>query len=98
MSLTLYIHPLASFCHKVLIGFYENETPFEPRIVDFADSASAAAHIDRWPVGKIPVLHDSAADMVVPETSIILEYLQRHHPGPVELLPTEPNLQQEVRL
>ena len=29
MTLTLYQHPLASFCHKVLIALYENETPFE---------------------------------------------------------------------
>ena len=28
MSLTLYFHPLASFCHKVLIALYENQTPF----------------------------------------------------------------------
>jgi glutathione S-transferase len=37
MSLILYYHPLASFCHKVLIALYENETPFEPRFVDLAD-------------------------------------------------------------
>ena len=30
MPLTLYLHPLASFCHKVLIALYENGTPFEP--------------------------------------------------------------------
>ena len=35
MSLTLYMHPLASFCQKVLIAFYENDTPFEPRIVEY---------------------------------------------------------------
>ncbi len=98
MSLTLYVHPLASFCHKVLIGLYENATRFEPRIVDFSDPASAAAHIDRWPVGKIPVLYDSSADMVVPETSIILEYLQRRYPGSAVLIPAEQDLQQEVRL
>ena len=65
MALTLYLHPLASFCHKVLIGLYENGTTFEPRIVDFADPGSAAALTEKWPVGKIPVLHDSAADRVV---------------------------------
>ena len=26
MSLKLYFHPLASFCHKALIAFYENDT------------------------------------------------------------------------
>jgi glutathione S-transferase len=28
MSLTLYYHPLSSFCWKVLIALYENDTPF----------------------------------------------------------------------
>ena len=28
MALTLYLHPLASFCHKVLIALYENQIDF----------------------------------------------------------------------
>lgn len=98
MALTLYTHPLASFCHKVLIGLYENATPFEPRIVDFSDPGSAATHIERWPVGKIPVLHDSNGNRVVAETSIIIEFLQQHYPGPVRLIPDEPAHQLDVRL
>ena len=39
MSLTLHLHPLSSFCHKVLIALYEKELPFERRIVDLADEA-----------------------------------------------------------
>lgn len=98
MALTLYLHPLASFCHKVLIGLYENGTPFEAKIVDFADPASAAAHIERWPVGKIPVLHDGETGRVVPETSIIIEYLQQRYPGPVRLLPDDAQRLLEARL
>jgi glutathione S-transferase len=98
MALTLYSHPLASFCHKVLIALYENGTPFESRMVDFADPGSAAALFDRWPVGKIPVLHDERSGRVVPETSIIIDYLQTHHPGPVTLLPEDAEAQLEVRL
>lgn len=30
MMLTLYYHPLASFCWKVLIALYENGTAFTP--------------------------------------------------------------------
>ncbi|MEO5324866.1 glutathione S-transferase family protein [Mesorhizobium sp. CC13] len=86
-TLTLYIHPLASFCHKVLIAFYENGTDFRPVTVDLGDPGSAAQLMEKWPVGKIPVLHDAARDRVVPETSIIIEYVQRHYPGPVQLLP-----------
>ncbi|WP_193336520.1 glutathione S-transferase family protein [Devosia beringensis] len=98
MTLTLYIHPLASFCHKVLIGLYENATPFETAIVDFADPGSAASLFDQWPVGKIPVLRDSARDQTVPETSIIIDYLQAHYPGPLRLLPDDPDAMLQVRL
>ncbi len=98
MALTLYIHPLASFCHKVLIGLHENDTTFEASVVDFFGPGSAASHLERWPVGKIPVLHDSETGRVVPETSIIIEYLQQHCPGPVRLLPTDTAQLLEVRL
>ena len=98
MTLTLYMHPLASFCHKVLIGLYENGTAFESQTVDFADSGSAAAHLERWPAGRIPVLHDSVTGRIVPETSIIIEYLQAHYPGPVRLLPSDAAQQLQVRL
>lgn len=98
MSLTLYIHPLASFCHKVLIALYENDTPFRSETVDFSDPGSAAAHIDRWPVGKIPVLFDAKTQRVIPETSIIIEYLQENYPGPITLLPHDQEARLEARL
>jgi glutathione S-transferase len=87
MSLDLYIHPLASFCHKVLIAFYENATAFRPITVDLQDPGSAGALLAKWPVGKIPVLHDTERGRVIPETSIIIEYVQQHYPGPAQLLP-----------
>ena len=43
MSLILYQHPLASFCHKVLMALYENGTPFESRIIDLGDLIRAHA-------------------------------------------------------
>ncbi len=42
MALTLYFHPLASFCHKVLIALYENQTPFTGQIVNLADKQESA--------------------------------------------------------
>ena len=98
MSLTLLMHPLASFCHKVLIALYENGTPFEARTVDFAEPGSSAELFERWPVGKIPLLVDEAARRVVPETSIIIEHLDRHHPGPAPLLPEAEEARLEARL
>ena len=56
MSLTLYFHPFSSYCQKVLIALYENDTAFEPRIVDLTDPAENAAFKRLWPIGKFPVL------------------------------------------
>ena len=98
MSLTLYIHPLASFCHKVLIALHENEVAFRPETIDLGDPGSAAELLAKWPVGKIPVLHDAGRERVVPETSIIIEYLQQHYPGPVALLPEDGDARLEARL
>jgi glutathione S-transferase len=81
MSLTLHFHPLASYCHKVLIALYENDTPFTPNIVDLGNETERAALLKLWPVGKFPVLHDDARNQTVPESTVIIEYLDRHYPG-----------------
>jgi len=98
MDLTLYLHPLASFCHKVLLALYENDTPFEARVVDLADATSSAEVLARWPVGKIPVLHDGRRDETVAETSIIIEYLDQHYPGRTRMIPAEPGQALQARL
>jgi glutathione S-transferase len=51
MSLELYFHPLASFCQKALIAFYENDIPFEPHIVDLGDEVASAEFKKIWPIG-----------------------------------------------
>ncbi|KQV48197.1 glutathione S-transferase [Pelomonas sp. Root1217] len=96
MSLTLHYHPLSSYCWKVLIALYENGVPFEARAVNLGDPAARAAYAALWPTAKIPLLVDG--DRVVPETSIQIEYLDRHHPGAVQMLPDEFEAQLEVRL
>jgi len=97
-ALSLYYHPLASYCWKVLIALYENETPFVPRLVDLGDEAQRDALRKLWPVGKFPVLHDEAVGRVVPESSIIIEYLDAHHPGRTSLIPADRDAALEVRL
>lgn len=98
MPLTLYFHPLASYCHKVLIALYENETPFRGEIVDLMDEAASADFLALWPVGKMPILRDEARGRIIPETSIIIEYLDRHFPGPAPLLPADPEGALQARL
>ena len=89
MTLKLYFHPLSSFCQKVLIAFYENDIPFEPIMVNFAEAASRREFLDLWRIGKIPVLKDEARDWMVPETSIIIEYLDQHYPGTTRFIPAD---------
>lgn len=89
MALALYYHPLASFCHKVLIALYENATPFVPHIVDLGDENASAGFLRLWPVGKIPVLHDELPNRIIPETTIIIEYLDRHYRGRQALFPED---------
>lgn len=98
MSLTLHMHPLASFCWKVLIALYENDTPFEARLVDLGDPVEAAAFKALWPTGKMPLLRDETRNRTVPETSIIIEYLQAAYPGPVRFMPDAPDAALGVRL
>jgi glutathione S-transferase len=74
MSLTLYFHPLSSFCQKVLTALYENDTPFERHLVDFSNEAARVELQKIWPIGKIPVLRDNARERTIPESSIIIEY------------------------
>jgi len=98
MSLTLYFHPLSSYCQKVLIALYEAGTPFATVVVDFADPESAASFRKLWPVGKMPVLRDAERDQTVPESSIIIEYLSQHYPRGTALIPADPGLALRTRL
>jgi len=96
MKPTLHYHPLASYCWKVLVALYENGTDFERRVIDLGDDAQRAELRALWPLCKFPVLRDG--ERVVAESSIIVEHLDRRHPGPRPLVPTDPDASLEVRL
>ena len=98
MALVLYFHPLASFCHKVLIALYENETPFSGEVVNLGDRNACATFLNLWPLGKIPVLRDEDREQTIPETTIIIEHLEQHYPGAHPLLPSEQNERLDARL
>jgi glutathione S-transferase len=98
MSLTLHFHPLASFCHKVLIALYENDTPFVPNLVNLSDEAERAALLKLWPIGKFPVLRDDARNQTVPESTIIIEYLDWHYRGRRRFIPLDADGAWQTRL
>jgi glutathione S-transferase len=98
MSLTLHFHPLSSFCWKALIALYENDTPFTANQVDLGNPAERDALLKLSPIGRFPVLEDTARREVVPESSIIIEYLDRHYPGRTRFIPAEPEAALQTRL
>jgi glutathione S-transferase len=98
MSLTLHFHPLSSFCWKALIGLYELDIPFEKHLVDLSNDAARADFVRLWPLGKFPVLRDHAQQRTVPESTIILEYLDRMRPDGPRLIPAAPDRALECRL
>jgi len=95
MPLALYGHPFSSYTQKVLIALYENAIPHEFRCLGPDTPQHAAEWLRRWPLRKFPLLVDGERNVV--ETSIIIEYLQLTHPGPVRLLPAEPMAALDVR-
>jgi glutathione S-transferase len=97
MSLKLYYHPFASFCQKVLIALYENDIAFEPHLVDLGDLKSRAEFLAIWPIGRFPVLSDDTNGRLIPESTIIIEYLAQHYSGPADLVPRDPDLALRTR-
>lgn len=96
--MTLYYHPLSSFCWKVLIALYDADVAFEPRHVNLGDPADRAALEAVWPLAKFPVLQDHERGKTVPESSVIIEYLARHHSAAATLLPADPDHALQTRL
>ncbi|NUU35491.1 glutathione S-transferase family protein [Pseudomonas sp. C2B4] len=98
MPLTLYYHPLSSFCHKVLIALYEHGIAFEKRIIDLANEADRAELRSLWPIGKFPVIRDHDRQRNVPESSVIIEYLDQLYVGQHQLIPDDWDTALQVRL
>lgn len=93
MTLTLYAHPFSSYCQKVLTALYENDLPFEYRMLD--NEATHAELASLWPIRRFPVLVDGERTVI--ETTIIIEHLGLFHPGPVALVPADPRMALDAR-
>ena len=91
----LYAHHFSSYCQKALIALYEHQTPFEWKLLDFGSDELTAEHAALWPLQRMPVLVDGERTLV--EASIVIEYLDLHHAGPVRLIPQDPRAALEVR-
>jgi glutathione S-transferase len=96
MTLQLFAHPFSSYCQKVLIAFYENDTPFDFRLLEPDEAETGAEFAAHWPIGKFPLLVDDGKPVF--EATIIIEHLGLHHPGPAQLIPADPRAALPVRM
>ena len=90
----LYAHPFSSYCQKVLVALYENDTPFEYRMLEEPGAMDELTAL--WPMKRFPVLVDAGRTVI--EATSIIEYLGLHHPGPARLVPDDAEAAREVRM
>ncbi|MDO1527839.1 glutathione S-transferase family protein [Fulvimonas sp. R45] len=90
----LYAHPFSSYSQKALVALYENDTPFDYRSLE--DPGANAELAALWPIKRFPVLVDGGRTVL--EATCVVEYLDRHYPGPVRLIPEDADAALEVRM
>jgi glutathione S-transferase len=95
MVLQPYAHPFSSYCQKVLIALFENGTPFEFRMLDSSEKRNLVEFAKLSPMRRMPVLVDG--ERAVVESSVIVEYLDLHHPGRLRFVPQDADAALEVR-
>lgn len=95
MTIELFAHPLSSYCWKVMIAFHENATPYVLRELEPGGGPVSDEFRALWPIGKMPLVREG--EQVVSESSVIVEWLDVHHPGPVRFVPADPDAALRVR-
>ncbi|MCU1280756.1 MAG: glutathione S-transferase [bacterium] len=93
----LYYFPLSPYSQKALIALEEKGAKYDTEIIDVGDAAVRAEYVKVNRLGKVPFLLDEARDWKVPESSIIIEYVDRHCPGGTALIPSDPELSRQAR-
>lgn len=94
--LKLYGHRFSSYTWKALIALYANDTAFAFEDLDPSGGGDGEFVAGASPQGKFPVLVDGTATVF--EATAIIEHLQVHHPGPAQLIPTDPAAAVWVRM
>jgi glutathione S-transferase len=83
--LRLYDADRCPYCARIRIVLAEKGLPYETVVVDL-DGRPAWIY-EKNPLGKVPVLEED--DFVLPESSVIMEYLEERYPEP-PLWPSDP--------
>ena len=91
--LTLYDAARCPYCARVRIVLAEKGVEYETMVVDLDDRP--AWIYEKNPLGKVPVLEEG--EFVLPESAVIMEYLEERYPEPA-LLPADAADRALVRL
>jgi glutathione S-transferase len=91
--ITLYDAERCPYCARVRIVLAEKGVGYETVAIDLSDRP--AWLYEKNPLGKVPVIEEDT--FVLPESTVIMEYLEERYPEP-ELLPADPAERALVRL
>ncbi|TDR32799.1 glutathione S-transferase family protein [Hydromonas duriensis] len=92
----LYYVVASTYSQKALLALYEKNIAFEPSVVDLASEAGRAAYKEVYPMCKVPLL--VAENSFIPESSIIVEYLEDEFANQGTcLIPTDKTLARRTR-
>jgi glutathione S-transferase len=91
--ITLYDAGRCPYCARVRIVLAEKGVEYETVAIDLSDRP--AWLYDKNPLGKVPVLEEDT--FVLPESEVIMEYLEERYPQP-PLLPADPAARALARL
>jgi glutathione S-transferase len=93
----LYDAPACPFCARVRIALEEKGLDHETVEIDLQDRPAWIYELNA--TGRVPVLEDELeqGSFVLPESAVIMEYLEERHPEP-PLLPADPAARARARL
>jgi glutathione S-transferase len=85
VTLTLYDAPRCPYCARVRIALVEKSVEYQVVEIDLSDRP--AWIYEKNSTGRVPVLEED--DRPLPESAVILEFLEERYPEPA-LLPADP--------
>ncbi|MDX1692589.1 MAG: glutathione S-transferase family protein [Ketobacteraceae bacterium] len=92
----LYFAYPSTYSQKTLLALYEKGLDFTPKPVNLRDPAERESYRQLYPLGKIPLLIRDDGRLI-PESTIIIEYLEDTFPTEPPLIPKDPEAARQVR-
>jgi len=93
----LFYHPLSRYSQKVLLALYEKQANFYPRVIELSDPLSRREFCDFYPPGKLPLFKSKSGELI-PESSIIIEFIDSEFSTGTRLFPIDRRLALDTRL